>query len=727
MTGSGATDLLVPDQADAGLGSRLLHGQSCCVPINQPAADGQPVIGLAGAPNVGKSTLFNALAGTRARVGNWPGTSVETSTARWRPIADAPECSLVDLPGTYSLDPLSPDEALTRDLITTAPGPDAVIVLVDAAHLARSLYLVVQLRELALRVVVALGMADVAAERGITVDPGSLAVRLGCPVIPVDPRRRRGLLALGQVVADTLNGPVPEPRVVGVPRLSVPITSQQCGATIAGQRSGAGLVQQVDAESARGVSAVADHRADGGLDGCADAGLDDRLEDGASDDDLTREDERFARVDAIVRSTVRRTATARTTWSDRLDHLVTHPVWGPLVLLVVMWLVFQATTTIASPLQDGLAKLITGPVADLVRAGLGAVGLAGSWLDGLLINGLIGGVGMVLSFVPLMAIMFTLLALLEDSGYLARAAVVTDRMMRTIGLPGQAFLPLVVGFGCNVPAIAATRVLPQRRQRVLTALLVPFTSCSARLTVYLLVSSVFFGRWAGTVVFGMYLASIVFVVLVGLALRHTLWRTMGDQPLVLDLPPYQRPTLRVTGAVAWSRLRGFLSTAGGIIIVTVCAVWLIQAIPVTGGRFGQIPVADSLYAWLSRTVAPLFAPLGFGAWQLVSALIVGFVAKEAVISSWAQTFMVADPTAGASGAGLSTALMQVFTTASGGHTLAAVLAFLVFLVAYTPCVATIAAQRREIGGRWTLFGLGVQLFTAWTSALIVFQVGRIVW
>ena len=664
MTGSGATDLLVPDQADAGLGSRLLHGQSCCVPINQPAADGQPVIGLAGAPNVGKSTLFNALAGTRARVGNWPGTSVETSTARWRPIADAPECSLVDLPGTYSLDPLSPDEALTRDLITTAPGPDAVIVLVDAAHLARSLYLVVQLRELALRVVVGLGMVDVASRRGITVDAASLALELGCPVVPVDPRRHGGLLALGEAVVGVLGAPAPQPRALD-------------------------------------IDEPADY--------------------------LAREDERFAQVDTIVRSSVRRAPTARTTWSDRLDHVVTHPVWGPLILLVVMWLVFQATTTIASPLQDGLARLITGPVANLLRAGLGAVGLAGSWLDGLLVNGLIGGVGMVVSFVPLMAIMFTLLALLEDSGYLARAAVVTDRMMRTIGLPGQAFLPLVVGFGCNVPAIAATRVLPQRRQRVLTALLVPFTSCSARLTVYLLVSSVFFGRWAGTVVFGMYVASIVFVVLVGLALRHTLWRTMGDQPLVLDLPPYQRPTLRVTGAVAWSRLRGFLSTAGGIIIVTVCVVWLIQAIPMGTGSFGQIPVADSLYAWLARAVTPLFTPLGFGAWQLVSALVVGFVAKEAVISSWAQTFMVADPTAGASSAGLSSALVQVFTTASGGHTLAAVLAFLVFLVAYTPCVATIAAQRREIGGRWTLFGLGVQLLTAWTCALIVFQVGRIVW
>jgi ferrous iron transport protein B len=316
---------------------------------------------------------------------------------------------------------------------------------------------------------------------------------------------------------------------------------------------------------------------------------------------------------------------------------------------------------------------------------------------------------MLLTFVPLMAIMFALLALLEDSGYMARAAVVTDRVMRAIGLPGKAFLPLVVGFGCNVPAISATRVLSDARHRVMTALLVPFTSCSARLTVYVLVA-----------------VSILFVVAVGLALRRTLWRAVGQEPLVLDLPAYQRPALRLTASVTWLRVRGFLRTAGGIIVVTVTLVWLLQAIPAHGGAsFGAVPPEDSLFAAAARAVAPVFSPAGFGEWHTVGALVVGFVAKEAVLTSWAQTYAAADPTAGLAPDQLQHHVAQAFAASSGGAVAAAVFAFLVFLLAYTPCVATVAAQRREIGLRWTAFGIALQLSVAWTAAVVVFQVGRL--
>jgi ferrous iron transport protein B len=307
---------------------------------------------------------------------------------------------------------------------------------------------------------------------------------------------------------------------------------------------------------------------------------------------------------------------------------------------------------------------------------------------------------------------------------MARAAVVTDRVMRAIGLPGRAFLPLIVGFGCNVPAISATRVLPNARHRILTALLVPFTSCSARLTVYVLVASIFFPGQAGTVVFVMYLISILFIVLVGLALKKTLWRTMGSEPLILDLPPYQRPTARLTASVTWVRLRGFLRTAGGIIVITVIAVWALQAIPATGtGSFGNVPVQDSAYARVSQTVAPVFTPAGFGDWQAASALIVGFVAKEAVISSWAQTYAVAEPDSPDTPGDMGTMVRADFAASSGGHTTTAVWAFLVFLLAYTPCVATLAAQKREIGMRWTIFGIALQLSVAWVVAVAVFQIG----
>lgn len=655
---------------------------ACHGPVNQRAGDGAPVVALAGAPNVGKSTLFNALTGLRATTGNWPGTTVDVGRGVWRftgedrvctcvecdgscPANSAREFTLVDLPGAYSLDPQSPDEALTRALLLDEPTdelPDAVVVAVDAAHLVRSLYLVCQLRETPGRVVVALTMGDMARRAGIDVDTFALSQELGCPVVAVDPRRRRGLDVLTRTVRETLVQPV-QPR--------------------------------------REVRPAAD--------------------------DLEREDERFAWIERAAEAASTSSGAARVSLSDRIDEVVTHPVAGPLVFLGVMWLVFQVTTTVAAPLQDALDNVVSGPLSDAARGVFAAAGLGGTWVEGLFVDGLIAGVGMVLTFVPLLALMFLLLALLEDSGYLARAAVVTDRLMRRIGLPGKAFLPLVVGFGCNVPAISATRILGDSRQRILTALLVPFTSCTARLTVYVMLGSIFFGEAAGTAVFVMYLLSIVFVVGVGLILRSTLWRTMGREPLVIDLPPYQVPTARLTLSVMWTRLRGFLRTASGIIVVTVVLVWLLQSIPATAGHaFAAVPVEDSVYARGAQFLAPVFAPAGFGVWQTVSALVVGFVAKEAVISSWAQTYAVAEPTDGGVG-DLGAAISQAFDASSGGHPLPAVWAFMIFLMAYTPCVATLAAQWREIGRKWTLFGVALQLVVAWVAAVAVFQVGRLFW
>lgn len=624
-----------------------------------------PVVALVGNPNSGKSSLFNSLTGVRRQVGNWPGTTVEVGRGSTT-LPDDETIVVLDFPGAYGLDPASPDEALTRDLLVNVPvteRPDLVVVTLDACNLSRGLYLVSQLREYPYRIVLAITMADVAIGRGLELDTAALQRHIGVPVVVIDPRRGRGIDELRRVLTDTLSSANPLPRSADRP---------------------------------------------------ADA--------------LAVADERFTWVRAAADASLRSVGEPRPTASDRIDAVVTAPVLGPIIFLVVMWSVFQITTVVAAPLQDGLDAFFAGPVSTAAIAILGFVGLGDTWVSGFIVDGLIAGVGMLLTFLPLMALMFILLAVLEDSGYLARAAVVTDKTMRRIGLPGRAFLPLVVGFGCNVPAISGTRVLADSRQRLLTALLVPLTSCSARLPVYVVVAVTFFGAASGTVVFGMYVLSIALVVGMGYLLRATLIRRMGNDPLVIDLPAYHLPGAGVVAAVTWIRLRGFLRTASGIIVATVVAVWLLSSIPVTGtGSFADVPVEDSAFAATAQAITPVFEPAGFANWQATGALAAGFVAKEAVISSWSQTYAMQQPEDLRQPGSLGTAVQADFEESSGGHGRAAALAFLVFLLAYTPCVATLAAQQREIGLRWTATGVGIQLVTAWLLAVATFQLLRLVW
>ncbi|MBK4145148.1 ferrous iron transport protein B [Corynebacterium macginleyi] len=621
------------------------------------AAEGTPVLALVGAPNSGKSTLFNALTGAKVQTGNWPGTSVEVSRGLWNAQPEA--FDIIDLPGAYSLDPMSPDEAFTKQMLIDCPvneRPDVVVVLVDATAPARGLNLALQIAAEPYRVIIGVTKEDMAERQGITIDVDELSRATGMPVVSVNGRRRRNLDGLETVVAQAMRA---EPTII---------------------------------------------RQDSGL------------------------DERFAALDAAEKAAVHRVDVGETR-AQRVDRVVLHPVVGPLLFLAVMWAVFFITTTVAGPMQDGLEALVSGPVSDAVRAGLEAISLDHWLITGLLVDGLIGGVGMVLTFAPLLALMFLCLAVLEDSGYMARAAVVTDRVMRSIGLPGKAFIPIVVGYGCNVPAISATRVLGDLRHRILTCLLIPFTSCSARLIVFMMLAQVFFPDHAGSAVFGMYVLSIALVVAVGLAMRKTVWRAMPSEALVIDLPSYQLPTVKLSFSVMWVRLKGFLHTAGGIIVATVVVIWLLMSIPVTGGHsFDEegIPPEDSAYGAVSKAISPAFAPAGFDSWSLTGPLVTGFVAKEALISTWAQTYAVddvtdADPEEQAESS-LADYIRSDFDAASGGHGLAAVWAYMVFLLAYTPCVATVAAQRREIGWKWTIIGFFLQLVTAWTLAVGVFQV-----
>ena len=654
---------------------------------------------LVGGPNVGKSTLFNALTGARQHTTNAPGTTVELATGTWRTAGQrtadpATERVIVDLPGSYSLLARSSDEQVTADAVRELAGsivdvggqPGVVVVVLDATALTRSLYLLAQVAETGVPLVVALTMVDLASKATDSptspMEPGALAAALatslGVPVLPVNARNRG---AGGLRLADAVDAIAEHPmRVTGIdPPAPVP-----------------DLVQEL--AHAETLFAWVEHVVEQ-VTSCL------RPEPGSP-------------TGVISGRRLRRT------FSDRVDTVLLNPWAGVPAFLAVVWLLFELTSRFAAPLQGFIGHLVNGPLASAVTWALGLVGLADSWVQGLLVDGLLVGVGTVLTFLPVMAVMFAALGLLEDSGYLARAAFVADRAMRSLGLDGRALLPLIVGFGCNLPALAATRTLPHARQRLLTGLLIPLTSCSARLTVYVLLAGTFFPQHAGTVIFGMYLASVMLVFGGGLLLRRTAFRDVHAEPLILVLPPYQRPHLRTLGMSVRLRVGAFVTGAGKIIVGTMLVVWVLMALPVAGQHAaGHVPVADSLYGRAASGIAPVLAPAGFGNDHASAALITGFVAKEVVVGSFAQSYAVAKPGDAARPGSLGEQLRASFDESSGGHGGAAALAFMVFVLAYTPCVAALAEQRHLFGWRPMVSALGAQLAGAWLLAVLVFQVG----
>lgn len=647
-----------------------------------------------GNPNVGKSSMFNALLGARTRTMNAPGTTVSITCGQYhyeepKTAGNAQNWQFVDTPGTYSLAPMSPDEQVAVNALTGMSGmpvPDLAVVVLDATALSRSLYLLSMVVELGLPTVVALTMNDLAVRNGCGVDAERLSHLLdGMPVVAIDGRTGDGGKALADAIAASFEGtPVPH----GLTALPT-------------------VTADADMKTADGLSVWAESRADARLDWTAGIlrGLD------------------MHAVDHV-------------TLSDRIDRVLLHPVIGVLVFLAVLFVVFQATTTLASPMQDWIDVTFRGWCTDGLDLLLGLFGpsVSGGWLRSLLVDGLLDGVVTVLTFIPVMGIMFLLLSILEDSGYMARAAFVMDRAMRALGLDGRAFLPIIVGFGCNLPALAATRTLSDSRQRVLTGMLVPFAACSARLSVFLVLAHAFFPKYAGLVVFLMYVASVMVILLVGVLLRHTMFRGLEPEPLMLALPAYQCPRALQLARSVLLRLWGFIRGASVIIISMITALWLLQGIPVTdnAGGFAHVnDVHDSAYGVLADAVAPVFAPAGFDDWHASAALITGFVAKEVVVGSMSQSYHADEPddaTSQQAGEGtLGQKLRASFDQSSHGHGKAAAIAFLLFTLAYTPCLATVAEMRRQFGTKVAARSVLLSLAVAYVIAIIAFQTLRLIW
>ncbi|BCV21692.1 ferrous iron transport protein B [Moorella sp. Hama-1] len=666
------------------------------------------IIALVGNPNSGKTSIFNDLTGARQHVGNWPGVTVEKKEGKL--YYQGQNFNIIDLPGTYSLGAYSEDELIARNFILFEK-PEAVVNVVDASNLERNLYLTTQLLEMGANVIVALNMVDEARARKIEINILRLAQALGVPVVPTVATRGEGIKELVAAVAQRVGEAAYRPLRVNygteiekqLDKLEQIIKQE---ANLAAKYPARWLAIKLLEDDERIQEELQKEGAKQILELAARSKkqLNEKLGEEA---EALIADRRYGFINGLVKEAVtrRQTLEERLTLSDKIDSIVTNRYLGLPIFLLAMWAVFQFTFKLGDPMigwVETVFESLKGLTTNWLEAG-GAPQLLTSFLT----EGIIGGVGSVLVFIPPIFLLFLAISLLEDSGYMARAAYIMDRLMHAMGLHGKSFVPLLIGFGCNVPAIMATRTLENRKDRLITILINPLMSCTARLPVYVLFTGAFFTANQGWVIFSLYLLGIVLAIIMGKIFKTFLFK--GETaPFVMELPPYRVPTLKGTLIHMWERGSSFVRKAGTVIVGVVVLIWFLSNLPLGVEYASQA----SLIGKLGTMLAPIFKPAGFGTWQAAVALVFGILAKEVVVGTLGVLYGVEEN-------GLTGAIANSWTPLSA-------YAFMVMTLIYIPCVATIAAIRRETNSwSWTAFAIGYSLVLGWVMAALVFQVGRI--
>jgi len=646
-------------------------------------------IALTGQPNVGKSSIFNLLTGLNQHVGNWTGKTIECKVGTFK--FKGAEFSIVDLPGTYSLTASSEEERLARDYIIKE-HPDLIVAVVNAATLERSLYLVAELLLLPVPIVVALNMTDVAEQEGIEVEPKVLEAALGVPVMPMVASKGGGLVELKEAILRMSNHEIPyqpkKPLILPAHKAVLDQLRELIGSYVLpsypeewvalklleGDEELTGLIKSAMPPEAReNVHTLLYQHEDAILDIA-----------GA----------RFEWVARVIRAAVVEPKVTRVGLTSRLDRVLTHPLWGTLTLVAILGGVFWLTYRIGTPIQSWLSSLIN-ELAQILRTGWAQ---GPQWLVEFSAGGILGGIGMVLTFLPILVIFFAILGFMEDTGYMARAAYLSDRWMHMMGLHGKSFMPILLGFGCNVPAILGTRIIESRRARLLTTLLIPLVPCTARMAVITILASVFLGAGAFWIAWGLVGFSLLILAGLGLVLHHFFFKN-EHVPFIMELPLYHLPNFRTIGIYVRDNILGFLKKAGTTILVATLIVWALSYFP-TGD------VMTSYLGMAGKTMEPIGSWMGLP-WPLLVALLTSFVAKENTVATLSVLYGSLD-------------VMKTVITPP------AMLAFLVFQILFIPCVGTVAAIQQETKSwKWTATSVGIQLALSLGLAVAVYQVGRL--